>query len=81
MRKSEGLVGGIVFIVATLLAFALSGCGGAEVPTTVYADHEAGFKECTKLCGARPVSVQWDHHGCLLGCRCDVVISTDAEVE
>jgi hypothetical protein len=79
MRRSEGLIGGIVFIVATLLAFMLSGCE-AEQKRDVNT-RERGFKECEKLCGSRPVAVQWDRYGSLTGCRCDVVISTDAEVE
>lgn len=83
MRGSEGLVGGIVLIVASALALMLSGCddGDPGAPTSAYPDHESGFRECEKLCGGRPAAVQWDHHGCLLGCRCDLVISTDTEVE
>lgn len=80
MRRNEGIVGGVIFIIGTLLAFALSGCDEQE---RRYDEEmrERGFKECEKLCGARPVAVQWDRFGSLTGCRCDVVIATDVEVE
>jgi hypothetical protein len=81
MKKHEGLVGGIVLVVVTALALMLSGCGSKEVPHTPYPEHEAGFMKCEKLCGARPVAVQWDHHGCLLGCRCDLLVTGDEAVE
>jgi hypothetical protein len=86
MRRSEGLIGGIVFIIATLLALMLSGCDGmiqlSEDVRKVDAQHRAeAFSECAALCGSRPVEVRFDRNYELSQCRCDIVISTDAEVE
>jgi hypothetical protein len=83
MRKNEGIVGGAIFIIVTLLAFALSGCDGAE---RAWEQHRTqrraeAFAECTKLCGARPVEVRFKDEDFLALCRCDVVIATDVEVQ
>jgi hypothetical protein len=82
MRRSEGLVGGIILLVATALALMLSGCGEQErYEQSLARRRSEAFAECARLCGARPVEVRFDSHGYLASCRCDVVISTDAEVE
>jgi len=74
MRRSEGLVGGIIFIVATLLAFLLSGCDDA-LDMTLKKRRAASFTECETYCRATPLAVKFDRNGQLLECRCDVIFS------
>jgi hypothetical protein len=60
----------------------LSGCGEQRrYEQSVARRRSESFAECARLCGARPVEVRFDSHGYPASCRCDIVISTDAEVE
>lgn len=74
MRRSEGLVGGIILIVATALAVMLSGCDD-ELHAGFKARRAAAFTECETYCRATPLAVKFDRNGTLLECRCDVVFS------
>jgi hypothetical protein len=83
IRKNEGLVGGVIFIVAAALALMLSGCDDTQrlwEQSRALRRAEA-FAECAKFCGARPVEVRFKDEDYLSVCRCDVVIPTDVAVE
>lgn len=83
MKRHEGLVGGIILIVAAALALMLSGCENSEVAwSKVQADRrEAGFAQCAKFCGAKPGKTTFNEYGHLLTCRCDTNIIESVEVE
>lgn len=72
LRKSEGLVGGIIFVVATLLAFMLSGCD-SDYDKMLKERRAAAFTECEAYCRATPLVVKFDRNGSLLECRCDLI--------
>jgi hypothetical protein len=81
-RGQEGLVGGIIFIVATVLAVVLSGCDADNAETAwMQRRRAAGFTECEGYCRGTPLEVRFNDSGHLTLCRCDVVLPLDAEVE
>jgi hypothetical protein len=77
LRRNEGLVGGIILLVATALAVMLSGCD-ESLDVTFKKRRAASFTECETYCRATPLAVKFDRNGALLECRCDIVF---AEVE
>jgi hypothetical protein len=77
MRRSEGLVGGVILLVVTALALLLSGCD-ESLDVTFKKRRAASFTECETYCRSTPLAVKFDRNGALLECRCDIVF---AEVE
>jgi hypothetical protein len=74
LRRNEGLVGGIILAVVTLLALMLAGCDDSY-ERTLKLRRSAAFTECEGFCRATPLAVKFDEHGRLSECRCDVVFS------
>lgn len=74
MRRNEGLVGGIVLIVATVLAVMLSGCED-DWDKTLKERRNAAFTECAGYCRSTPIEVRFNEHARMLSCRCDVTFS------
>ena len=73
-RGQEGLIGGIIFVIVTVLAFMLSGCDDS-LDVAFKNRRAASFTECELYCRATPLAVKFDRNGWLLECRCDLIYS------
>lgn len=79
-QHSERLVALTVFVVATVLALALSGCDDS-LDVAFRKRRAASFSECETYCRATPLAVRFDRNGALLECRCDLIVPDDLEAK